>query len=1121
MVIYLVIGLIIVLLVVLLIFVLRQRKKAKQQAAMAAQPDAAAPAGDEIALLIRDADAKLAAAKQEAGARVSTLPVFLIFGDAGCAKTSVMLHSGLDPELVAGQVYQSGNVTATRTANLWFSRHTVFAEVGGKLLPDTAKWKQLVSRLQPKASVVGKGEQAARAAIVCFDCENFTKPGALEMAATAARTLRARLGEISEAYGVNLPVYALFTKMDRLPFFTEYVRNLSNEEAQQVLGVTLPMAGVRAEGVYAEQETARLGGSFEGLFRSLADNRIEFLPRENDPSKLPAGYEFPREFRKVRQAAVQFLVDLCRPSQLTIGPFLRGFYFTGVRPVIVNESAPVQAAQPQQGGYGSAAGATGIFSVGGRAPAQPAAAPVATARKVPQWMFLGQLFTGVILADHTALSASGTSAKTSGARRWLLGIAASLCLIFVILFTISFFKNHSLETRVRDAAAAIGSGEGTGGDMASVDSLWRLETLRQSVEQLSDYHANGAPLMYRWGLYAGDDLYPSARKVYFARFKQLLFAQTQTADLQFLQGLPLTPTTDYQTTYDALKAYLITTSYHDKSTQQFLSPVLMKWWLNGRTADAERTQLAQKQFDFYSTELIAANPYSNDNDAPTIEKARKYLSLFAGTDRVYAFMLAEASKANPPIDFNKMFPGSAQTVLETHVVSGAFSKGGWAFMKDAIAHADRFFNGEKWVLGDYGAANIDRVKLAADLRARYNTDFTNEWRLYMKSGAVSRYSSIKDASTKLLALSGNQSPLLELISVASTNTGVDDPAVAQLFQPPQSVVPPGADKYIGGPNQGYMGALAALQSSLDAIANTPGQPSDQAAAPALGNAQQATAAARQIGQGFRPDKDGHVDSYTQKLLEDPITYVNGLLRTLGPAELNAKGADLCAQVRPTMAKFPFNPNGTVQATVQDFNTVFAPATGTLWQFYNTNLQKLLTKQGPTFVATGAAGMTITPQFLAMMNRAAAFTDAAYANGATDPHFTYTVAPVMNSGEDDIKMTIDGKTAEFTPATQTPQSFVWPGAAHGVQMSVRFKGGTPYAYPSYDGLWAIFQFVQDADRHTGTLVEMMLKAGKQGKTVNNEATGQPVTLRFQINANPPIFDKGYFAGMACVAQIAKP
>ena len=42
--------------------------------------------------------------------------------------------------------------------------------------------------------------------------------------------------------------------------------------------------------------------------------------------------------------------------------------------------------------------------------------------------------------------------------------------------------------------------------------------------------------MYRWGLFVGDDLYPEARRVYFARFKQLLFAQTQTNNLGFPSG---------------------------------------------------------------------------------------------------------------------------------------------------------------------------------------------------------------------------------------------------------------------------------------------------------------------------------------------------------------------------------------------------------------------------------------------------------------------------------------------------------------------------------------------------------------------------------------------------------
>ena len=133
---------------------------------------------------------------------------------------------------------------------------------------------------------------------------------------------------------------------------------------------------MRSGGVYAEEETARLTADFERLFRSLADARPEFLARETDATKLPGAYEFPREFRKIRPAVVQFLVDLCRPSQLTVGPFLRGFYFTGVRPIVINEVAPGgRARRSRRRGYGSAAGATGMFHAGQAAQAAASAPP--------------------------------------------------------------------------------------------------------------------------------------------------------------------------------------------------------------------------------------------------------------------------------------------------------------------------------------------------------------------------------------------------------------------------------------------------------------------------------------------------------------------------------------------------------------------------------------------------------------------------------------------------------------------------------------------------------------------------------------------------------------------------
>ena len=100
---YIVLAVAVVLLIALIVvYLLQQKKKKKARAAQADEP--VGPGGDEISLLIAEANNKLAAAKAEPNARVGNLPVYILLGETGSAKTSVMLHSGLDPELLAGQV---------------------------------------------------------------------------------------------------------------------------------------------------------------------------------------------------------------------------------------------------------------------------------------------------------------------------------------------------------------------------------------------------------------------------------------------------------------------------------------------------------------------------------------------------------------------------------------------------------------------------------------------------------------------------------------------------------------------------------------------------------------------------------------------------------------------------------------------------------------------------------------------------------------------------------------------------------------------------------------------------------------------------------------------------------
>jgi len=133
------------------------------------------------------------------------------------------------------------------------------------------------------------------------------------------------------------------------------------------------------------------------------------------------------------------------------------------------------------------------------------------------------------------------------------------------------------------------------------DALRRLDTLRAEIDTLSAYEHDGPPLSLRWGLYSGSTIYPEVSRVYFAGFNRLMFANTRAALLESLRSLPDAPraSDDYGNSYSLLKSYLITTTHPEKSSVEFLSPILMKQWVGGRMLDPERTQIAQRQFETY------------------------------------------------------------------------------------------------------------------------------------------------------------------------------------------------------------------------------------------------------------------------------------------------------------------------------------------------------------------------------------------------------------------------------------------------------------------------------------------------------------------------------------------
>ena len=548
--------------------------------------------------------------------------------------------------------------------------------------------------------------------------------------------------------------------------------------------------------------------------------------------------------------------------------------------------------------------------------------------------------------------------------------------------------------------------------------------------------------MYRWGIYHGDELLTAARRIYFDRFRTQLLNNTQANLVTYLGALPATPepTADYDAAYAPLRAYLITTTNADKSTPEFLAPVLMQYWQGALTPSSDQQkQLARRQFDFYAGELRHENPYSIAPAMPAVTHARTYLSNFGGFERIYQSILTAANKLSPSIDFNRLYPRSAETVVETHVVAGAFTKPGFAFVQDALKHPDRYFSGEAWVLGDQAPPSLDRANLTQQLTTRYLTDYLAQWHTFLQSASVVRYRNLPDAAAKLTVLAGNNSPLLALIYTVSHNTAVASPQIADVFQPAQSLVPPeSVDRYIAPGNTPYVTGLLSLQGSVAQVAQNPAGAADPAAAmPIISAATSAHMAARQTAQAFRIDPTGHTDARVLSLMEDPITSTEALVRGLGPAQANGGGKSFCAAYNQTFAKFPFTPTSAVQATPAEIAALLQPGTGSLWQFYNANLKALLIPLGAQYGPAPNAPMQVTAGFTRFFNRLVSLSNDFFPAGATSPSLNFMLRNVPTKGIQNATLTVDGQQLTGSGAAK---QFTWNSqTAQQAQLTASYSG----------------------------------------------------------------------------------
>jgi type VI secretion system protein ImpL len=1188
-------------LTVLVVYLLISRMQ-RQQTAHVEQPSSVSPAerptgktaaaGDDpdvaaLGALIVEANARLAKSPKLASRGIKTeitkLPLFLIGGLEGSGKTSTFLKSGLEPELLAGQVFRDSAVVPTRLANLWFAEDCLFAELSGSAFSgDTGRWAGLLGRLQARSAggfiktILGaKTEAQLRGFVLLCDVTPFLGVPDPSRLGGLSRRIQDRLRVVGESFGTNFPVYVVFTKSDSIPYFTEYFGRLVENEDQQILGCTLPAAapGARPAEVYAESETARLSDSLNRLYYSLTEKRLSVLPRETDTSARPAVYEFPREMKRIKDTLVQFLVDVFRPNPLQPGPILRGVYFTGTRQVTVSALGPVASEPVARAMTGEATSLFDLAEYQRRMGLVPENAPSnPTETSVQRWCFVAELFHRVILPDPMGRAVAFQSKRTDLHRRIAFGAAAALALIVALVWIRSWWNNGSLLGGVETTAQASYAFSPNARALPSLETLKGLDALREQLETLLDYDRNGAPWRMRWGLYSGERVLASTYNLYFERFRHLFLDDVQSSLLGTLVRLPASPgdQNPYNATYDKLKTYRMITQCKCTPDPAFLKSVLTDTWIAGRNLDPDRQALAAKQLAFYADELKIQNPYKIAENNEAVERGRQYLSSFGGVERLYRGIIEEANKSpRVPARLADIAPNYKQALSSPGEVLAAFTKDGFTFVNSAIKDPSRLALGEPCVLGgmNAGAQLLQGVQVQSDLQNLYIQDYIRHWKAFVDQTSVDPFRSPTDAAKRLEILADNRTPLLSAVFLVADNTNftaaktdssglldkaldkavpagakkavdaakqfVDSRAAAspadigRVFQPTREIVSPNnRDRLIDDPNRTYMNALADLQRAMQRLQD------DRASNPDMSlheTARKATDtgldAVRQIAQRFNIAESQGIDDSMKRLLEAPfresLKYIITDPTKVTRDKANGAMRTFCAKLMPLQKKFPILPNSDADASADEMASIFAPQSGAFTALQQA-VSKLVVKQGKQWVANPQSqDAKPSDDFLRFLNRLQQIQDALYENGSAQYKMQYALKPIVEQNIEGVTLDIDGHKVSAAKNAQS-QTFAWPGSNQ-VVVSVRAGGNIPFG--SYSGPWAVLRWMYDADPRTGgskIAQWSMLRQGHGQPQAPTDAQGHPIVLHVEISEFPAgvdIFDRNFFT-LRCPTRAAE-
>ena len=997
------------------------------------------------------------------GKNIYQLPWYIMIGPPGAGKTTVINNSGLDyplkDKLGVDLVHGIGG---TRNCDWWFTNKAVLIDTAGRYTTQNSHAKHdsracegflgLLRKYRPLRPING--------VMISMGISELMSQTKTERN-LHARAIKQRLQELQNQLGMTFPVYVIFSKVDLIEGFREFFGELTEEECEQVWGVTFELDLAK------DTQVEAFNKEFHTLISKLTEMLNRRLINERNEAIRAKIFEFPRQLRVLQGVADGFLKEIFTPNAYEELPMFRGVYLTSA----TQEGTPSSFLNDVNSGKTDYINQSKSF-------------------------FIKNVLESVIFPEQNLASTNKHHDKQN---KWLRVASISLAVIALFGFSISWYFsfawNSNLIAETEEAISTYQELDSASFDRNNLvvlnDRLNALRNLPASAPFLMDSEESPSFGFNKLNEIKASSVnaYDRSLQTYLEPFISNTLIKEMAAHPEHLSYL-----------YETLKCYLMLFQ-----PEYFESEDITAWFdaYLERNLPGDKSIQIRDELMGHISALLNKGINQTDVDNQAVRTARAELTKLPIAERAYQRLQADFLNSSiPPFRLTDIisFESAQKFTFRnngelTRNIPGLYTFNGF--------HG--IFNVEKskmlgnlmassWVYGEEasGTYDISKDEIEKKLEQRYFQDYIHYWQSFLDDLSLNQYSSPAEGVNITDVLAGSEAPIKNIITAVQKNV--------QLTKLPVSENQKAAGKLAANAAEIAMQTKAnrikrflpdeapkfdiklpgyQVEEAFEDVINIDSQQLDNIQKnlrelniylTKLDRGDQLKYSIKdQISGKSKPSFIRQLEFQSRDLpypfnswLLDISRDTSNITKNSANRHLNEiwKSKVLREYNAAIVGRYPFSPQADKEVNMKDFARFFGPG-GTIDSFFNSYVAPSVDISSSPWKFEKDIG--ISSETLKMFEHAYQIQTAFFDGGSNTPRIEFGLRTFkLDKTVSSLMIEIDGQSMTYRHGPLKVTNFIWPGASGQSKTRVVFTppNGGRSINTTYQGEWSLYRMLDE-------------------------------------------------------------